>query len=96
MLILAGDVGGTSTRLAFFETDKGTLAVVAERHYPSRHYPSLSEIIRLFVAEQNMKPEQACFGIAGPILGETSEPPTCPGISKETSWPECSDFRLYN
>ena len=33
MLILAGDVGGTSTRLAFFEADNAGRAVVAEMHY---------------------------------------------------------------
>lgn len=78
MLILAGDIGGTSTRLAFFEADKGTLAVVAEKHYPSRHYQSLSDIVRLFVTEHHLKPKQACFGIAGPVLDGKVRTPNLP------------------
>lgn len=75
MLILAGDVGGTSTRLAFFEADKSGLAVVAEKHYLSRQHGSLIEIVKLFVAEHQLSPEQACFGIAGPVLeGKVTTP----------------------
>ena len=67
MLILAGDVGGTSTRLAFFEADNGELAVVAEKHYLSSQHGTLADIIKLFVAEHRLSPARACFGVAGPV-----------------------------
>lgn len=66
-MILAGDIGGTSSRLAFFEIQSGRLCLVAERTYPSRKYPGLLEIAGAFAAEQEHKIDAACFGIAGPV-----------------------------
>ncbi len=63
-MILAGDVGGTHTRLAFFK--KGKL-VGAERKFPSRSYPNLEAIVQEFLASENHVPKRACFGIAGPV-----------------------------
>ncbi|HEX9078183.1 MAG TPA: glucokinase [Desulfuromonadaceae bacterium] len=78
MLILAGDIGGTSTRLAFFETRDGGLTVAAEAHYPSREYGSLTEIVGLFVEQHRMSPLRACFGIAGPVRAGTVRTPNLP------------------
>lgn len=78
MLILAGDIGGTSTRLAFFDATDGTLAPLAEGRYPSREWGSLEEIVARFVAEQGLKAERACFGIAGPIRGGRVRTPNLP------------------
>jgi glucokinase len=61
-MILAGDIGGTKTHLALFE--KGT--IVAEEKYASREFPSLSDILALFLRKQGVV-KKACFGIAGPI-----------------------------
>jgi glucokinase len=78
MLIIAGDIGGTSTRLALFESVKGELEAVAEKHYPSRQFGSLTEIVRLFVEEHHLSPERACFGIAGPVLAGKVKTPNLP------------------
>jgi glucokinase len=67
MLILAGDIGGTSTRLAYFDTACGTLETVVEKCFPSRESGSLEEIVGRFAAEQGLVAERACFGIAGPV-----------------------------
>lgn len=61
-MILAGDIGGTNTRLAFFE--KGKL-IGQEKKFPSQKYSSLEEIIREFLQDQRV--EKACFGVAGPV-----------------------------
>ena len=66
-MILAGDIGGTSTRLAVFETSNGRPSCVIEQTYPSRKYAGLGEIATAFVAEHAVKVERACFGIAGPV-----------------------------
>jgi len=66
-MILAGDIGGTSARLAYFELRNGRLAVVAERTYRSREEASLESAIGKFIVEQNIKVQVACFGIAGPV-----------------------------
>ena len=66
-MILAGDIGGTSSRLACFEVENGQLAMVAEQIYPSRQYKGLDEIATSFAAAQEGKIQRACFGIAGPV-----------------------------
>jgi glucokinase len=63
-MILAGDIGGTHTRLALFET-AGGLKSKAEKIYLSRKYASLEEIAREFLGSESVS--RACFGIAGPI-----------------------------
>lgn len=67
LMILAGDIGGTSTRLALFETTGGRLKPVVEHKYPSREYKNLDDIVRLFVSHHKQPVDRACFGIAGPV-----------------------------
>jgi phosphoribosylaminoimidazolecarboxamide formyltransferase/IMP cyclohydrolase len=47
-MILAGDIGGTSTRLALFDGADGSFRTVATERYPSRSHPGLSEIVKIF------------------------------------------------
>ncbi len=65
-MILAGDVGGTKTHIALFDVSKGT-KIVREQKYQSREFESLSHIVHLFLAEEKLEIESACFGIAGPV-----------------------------
>ena len=78
MLVLAGDIGGTSTRLAYFDTAGGTLAPVAEGCFPSRDAGTLEEIVGCFTAEHGLAAERACFGIAGPIRQGRVRTPNLP------------------
>ena len=66
-MILAGDIGGTSSRLAFFEVRGGRLTPVAEKIYPSRQYQALDDIVADFAAKPPAEVESACFGIPGPV-----------------------------
>ncbi len=61
-MILAGDIGGTNTRLAFFEKGK---QVGEEKKFPSQKYGSLEEIVQEFL--QGKSVSHACFGVAGPV-----------------------------
>jgi glucokinase len=74
-MILAGDIGGTSTRLAFFEVMAGHLRLVVEQTYPSREHRGLDEIVTRFVAAHELPVECACFGIAGPVKHGRAETP---------------------
>jgi glucokinase len=78
MLILAADVGGTSTRLAYFRARNGILVSLAETHYKSAQHASLYQIVRLFAAEHKLTPERACFGVAGPIIEGRVKTPNLP------------------
>ena len=64
-LILAGDIGGTNTRLALFDGDPRS--PVALEIYPSNAHSSLEEVLRAFLAMHPERPEAAAFGIAGPV-----------------------------
>jgi glucokinase len=60
---LVGDVGGTHTRLAFFN---GKECLDEKRYYNSK-YSSLSEILTDFLSGSH-PPSKACLGVAGPVL----------------------------
>jgi glucokinase len=66
-MILAGDVGGTSARLAAYEVGVGSLRLVVEKTYPSGKYAGLGDIVEQFVAEHALRLTHACCGIAGPV-----------------------------
>lgn len=78
MLILAGDIGGTSTRLAYFDSAGGGLTPLIEKRFSSREAGSLEEIVSRFTAEEGLTAERACFGIAGPILQGRVRTPNLP------------------
>ena len=64
-MILAGDIGGTNTRLALFDEGDG-----APQHlttYESAARGALDEIVAEFLAAHAAEPASACFGIAGPV-----------------------------
>ncbi len=72
-MILAGDIGGTHTRLAIFDYRKSQTKPVSMRVYPSRDYDSLDAIVRVFMSEQKISVNAACFGVAGPVKHGRSE-----------------------
>jgi glucokinase len=62
-MILAGDIGGTHTRLALFDADPHEpLALTV---YPSRKHAGLEEIVAAFLAEHPADLDCACFDVAG-------------------------------
>ncbi|HEV2764075.1 MAG TPA: glucokinase, partial [Pyrinomonadaceae bacterium] len=68
-MIIAGDIGGTKTNIALFESDGETLgAPSAQQSFPSNGYPSLEAIVGEFVAEHRPAITHACFGVAGPVV----------------------------
>lgn len=99
MLILAGDVGGTSTRLAYFQVERGELTVLAEGRYPSKEHSSLVEIVSRFANQHRLTAEKACFGIAGPVLEGRVRTPNLPWNIESVELSEVlglSNVRLIN
>jgi glucokinase len=68
-LILAGDVGGTNTRLGLFEVARRRLRLLSEKTYPSKKYKGLENILVDFLIGQGAI-AAACFGVAGPVTEE--------------------------
>lgn len=78
-LLLAGDIGGTKTILRLVEQSPGkSWHTLYEALYPSRDFPDLVPIVQRFLSTagqqlgKKISPEKACFGIAGPVLNDTS------------------------
>jgi len=82
-MILAGDIGGTNARLAYFEHENGHLRVVSEHVYPSREYSDLGAIVSKFLTDSAARPEVACFGIAGPVHNGRVETSNLPWIIEQ-------------
>src|SRR5262245_22969995 len=79
-MILAGDIGGTSTRLALFEVEGGALRVVAQERYSSLNFPGIPDILREFSSAHRQTADDACFGIAGPVREGRVETPNLPWV----------------
>ena len=77
MFLLAGDIGGTKTILRLVEVTEVTLTektfkTIKETQYISASFPDLVPMVREFLAQDKyLKPELACFAIAGPVVNNT-------------------------
>jgi glucokinase len=78
MIVLAGDVGGTSTRLGLFSVENRDVKKLVFEKYPNKRFDNLSEIIKLFLEANDAHPRAAAVGIAGPVFD---------GVCKATNLP---------
>ena len=83
-MILAGDIGGTNARLAYFQPQNGTLRLISERVFPSQEHSELGEIVTKFLDDSGVRPEVACFGIAGPVLNGRVETSNLPWVVEQS------------
>jgi len=83
-MILAGDIGGTNARLAYFQPQNGHLRLVLERVFPSREHRELGEIVTRFLNDSGSRPEAACFGIAGPVRNGRVETSNLPWVIEQS------------
>jgi glucokinase len=81
VLFLAGDIGGTNTRLQLVRAASGKVSgkewekgvgevLIAEDTYPSKHYPTLESVIENFLKKSVPAGEQVycmCLAVAGPV-----------------------------
>ena len=79
-MILAGDIGGTNTRLALVEAMTDELRIVAEKTFPSRERTSLEAVISEFLHLHRCDLTSASFGIAGPVREGRCEATNLPWV----------------
>jgi len=93
-MILAGDIGGTHARLAFFDEGEKTV----ERKYPSREAAGLEPIVQQFLQSEKGNVMKACFGIAGVIRNGRCKPTNLPWLLDEAALSKTLRFpvRLLN
>ncbi len=98
-MILAGDIGGTHARLAYFQSLDHRLTLKAEGVFPSREHSGLDEIVTQFLNSQGTRPDVACFGVAGPVRNgkvETSNLPWTVEASRLASELQLPSVLLIN
>jgi glucokinase len=83
-MILAGDIGGTNARLAYFQPQNGHLRLVSERTFPSREHREFGEIVVQFLDDSGTHPDAACFGIAGPVRNGRVETSNLPWVIEQS------------
>jgi glucokinase len=75
-MLLAGDIGGTNTRLGLFDGGPERPRRIARRVFTTLEYPDLAGIVADFAKDQAMNGaavDAASFGVAGPVVGQTAE-----------------------
>lgn len=66
-MILAGDIGGTNTRLGLCRKSGAVIEIVAQEQFASADFASLGAIVKKFLDAHPSSPERACFGVAGRV-----------------------------
>lgn len=66
--VIAGDIGGTKTRLAMVEVAGTEVHIECEADYRSRDFATFEALLADFL-RGTQAPEHAAFGIAGPVRG---------------------------
>jgi glucokinase len=98
-LILAGDIGGTNTRLGIFSPGSRRPELETFNVYPSRDADHLNDILERFIKTTKVSISGACFGIAGPVVKGRSQTTNLPWevsekqLKQRFNWPQ---VRLIN
>jgi glucokinase len=74
-MLLAGDIGGTRTRIGLFSPAPHRPEAVDVRSFATRDYPSLEAILAEFLGGQGLSAptvRAASFGVAGPIVEQVA------------------------
>jgi glucokinase len=74
--VLAGDVGGTSTRLGVFEATSSRPRALVVRTFRTLDFSGLPEMISTFLKSETTGASSigsACFGVAGPVNDEVAD-----------------------
>ena len=79
-MILAGDIGGTNTRLALIEAKDEGLQILFEKTFPSRERTSLEAALVEFLSLHRCDLTRASFGIAGPVQNGRCEATNLPWV----------------
>jgi glucokinase len=98
-MLLAGDIGGTKTDLAVFSAENGPRSPLAQARFHSADYPSLEAMAREFLAHVSLPVNQACFGVAGPVVAGSARLTNLPWLVEEAALQEALNLqaaRLLN
>src|SRR5688572_7277885 len=75
-MLLAGDIGGTNTRLGLFDPVRPRPRRLTLRLFPTLDFPDLTSMIAAFLDAEAIGRgaiDGACFGVAGPVVDDAAE-----------------------
>lgn len=67
-MVLIGDVGGTKTILALFESGDSGWVCVKRTLYASSKFATFTELLKRFIGDAGFTITSVCIGVAGPIV----------------------------
>ncbi|MBF0204260.1 MAG: glucokinase [Desulfamplus sp.] len=88
-MLLAGDIGGTNTRLAIFSKDSDPKSPLFQETFLSKNYTGLEEIVKKFLSKCNINSrcklqiDSACIGVAGHVSNGHAAITNLPWIIQE-------------
>ena len=82
-VIVAGDVGGTHTRMGVFAAGSMQPVLIRSQVFASRDSATLVDIVEQFVGSAREMAEIFCFGISGPVDGGVAHPTNLPWVLDE-------------
>ncbi len=77
-MIVAGDIGGTHTRVGAFSGGPALPKLDRWAEFKSKNYPSMEAIVEEFLGSSGDTPNAFCFGVAGPVVDGTAHPTNLP------------------
>ncbi len=83
-LLLAGDIGGTKTKLALYQLSENGLMPLRDGTYKSTNHDGLEGIILDFLAGSETLPAAASFGVAGPVNDGRCRTTNLPWVVEES------------
>lgn len=92
-MLLAGDIGGTKSRLAIFADGADPRRPLAEEVLPSGRFSGIGALIRAFLERTNRSADRACFAIAGPVIAGRATATNLPWIVEAEAIRREFDFR---
>lgn len=74
-MILAGDIGGTKTLLGLFDPVPARPRAATVQSFATLEYPDLPSMVGEFLrhASGGADVDRACFGVAGPVIGDSAQ-----------------------
>jgi glucokinase len=75
-MLLAADIGGTKTLLGLFDPLPARPRPIVVRSFATLDHPDLPSMIAAFLESDEARGvdiDRACFGVAGPVIGDTAE-----------------------
>lgn len=80
-MLLAGDIGGTKSRLAIFADGADPRRPLVEEVLPSGRFSGIGALIRAFLKRTDQSADRACFAIAGPVVDGRATATNLPWIA---------------